>query len=932
MRARRKRSIRLAALAVAVLIAMSALILGRATVLERVGARWLAAQGWPDASFAVARFTPWELTLHDVRLGPDAPSARRVRVRYRPASLFDARAESVYIRGLRAHLQPGAAVPVRGMAPAFSPPSEARDGGSATTLPEPSSLPEITLAGARLTAATAHGEMTVTGGARLRPDNAAWGTIDAEVRAPFGRGEIEAELTGSLTGPAGRVKAGATLRLAELPGAPADVSGKLRLTARHQGELPAPSAAPGARLARLGTWRLTATLREAAWSGAAGGVSGTAQVAVRTTAESVRLTKTGPITLDGTVKNKGIPAPWHAGFTGPFDAALHPREPNAPILVATRTKLGWRLNGGARVDGETGRRTGFAGTVGVARDPSAAGVDLDPLRLRLAALPTPWGTLREASWRGEARLAAREIAARGTLAAKAPRLRHELMTARGVAVELPLTVTRGDGLRAALREPGELTVDALAGPGAALTEPASIALRAGRVARDSGGTEGALTLAPNPLRIGTRPDGPALAAVAPGTLRLTASTKANGPRVHAELRDTGLRLPDQRVAAEGIGGQLKLPATGPPTAALSVDRVADESESARFSPVRLDARATRMGDGYRLDATVSTADGAVHLPVQGRYTVPAGSARLWLPPTPVTFAPGGLQPGDLTPMLDALGKVDGRVTLAGHAMMAGAEVHTGGRAELEVDRLTLAGFAVDDLEGALDFAGLVPPETRGSQTITVARFAAPLPLGKAKIRFRVWPHPDGGPAVRVVTAGAGLAEGRISARNILWRPGEAVRVPIHLSGISLARLLERVNVEGLDGTGTLVGTLPLRISERGEILMGRGHLRATSDGVIRLRHPGTTRLSRGGGKHVRMMLRALRDFHYTRLDLMLARPDPGALEADVGLLGNNPEVMDGHPFRFNINVQGDMRPVLDALRRGQGMRRQLLQRVFDFSL
>ena len=45
----------------------------------------------------------------------------------------------------------------------------------------------------------------------------------------------------------------------------------------------------------------------------------------------------------------------------------------------------------------------------------------------------------------------------------------------------------------------------------------------------------------------------------------------------------------------------------------------------------------------------------------------------------------------------------------------------------------------------------------------------------------------------------------------------------------------------------------------------------------------------------------------------------------IGLEGSNPKVLDGYPFRFNVNLSGELAPILDAVRDGRRIGAELLR-------
>jgi hypothetical protein len=77
------------------------------------------------------------------------------------------------------------------------------------------------------------------------------------------------------------------------------------------------------------------------------------------------------------------------------------------------------------------------------------------------------------------------------------------------------------------------------------------------------------------------------------------------------------------------------------------------------------------------------------------------------------------------------------------------------------------------------------------------------------------------------------------------------------------------------------------------------------------------------------MMRALENFQYKELKVTLNRPPDGELALGVVMEGRNPDVLDGYPFRFNINLTGDIEPLLAALQEGRRLTTELLERAVE---
>ena len=82
---------------------------------------------------------------------------------------------------------------------------------------------------------------------------------------------------------------------------------------------------------------------------------------------------------------------------------------------------------------------------------------------------------------------------------------------------------------------------------------------------------------------------------------------------------------------------------------------------------------------------------------------------------------------------------------------------------------------------------------------------------------------------------------------------------------------------------------------------------------------------RGTGEQVALMLDALEDFRYEALTATLDIGADGAAAAMVRMRGNNPAVLEGYPFAFNIGLSGKVTELLAALRQGAQMSTDLVR-------
>jgi hypothetical protein len=152
---------------------------------------------------------------------------------------------------------------------------------------------------------------------------------------------------------------------------------------------------------------------------------------------------------------------------------------------------------------------------------------------------------------------------------------------------------------------------------------------------------------------------------------------------------------------------------------------------------------------------------------------------------------------------------------------------------------------------------------------------------------------------------------------------------ISFPDLDLAQLTALLGVEGLSATGKLSGSLPIGL-ENGVVRIDQGSLDDQETGVIRYDSPTARQALAGGGESVTLMLDALENFQYQDFGVTLDKPSEDELTISFSLEGKNPDVLDGYPFRFNINLSTNPTSLLEALRVGSDIGKLLLDRTGTF--
>jgi hypothetical protein len=151
-----------------------------------------------------------------------------------------------------------------------------------------------------------------------------------------------------------------------------------------------------------------------------------------------------------------------------------------------------------------------------------------------------------------------------------------------------------------------------------------------------------------------------------------------------------------------------------------------------------------------------------------------------------------------------------------------------------------------------------------------------------------------------------------------------------VDNLSLARLFETLAVDGLSGQGELAGAIPVSI-RGGQVAIRDARLVSRAPGVLRFRSATASAALQSGGEPVELMLKALENFQYDTLSLAGGLDQDANTELRLEILGSNPDVLEGHPFQVNINLTGDLGPILDAVRQGHEISSDLLRRSWKLS-
>ena len=141
---------------------------------------------------------------------------------------------------------------------------------------------------------------------------------------------------------------------------------------------------------------------------------------------------------------------------------------------------------------------------------------------------------------------------------------------------------------------------------------------------------------------------------------------------------------------------------------------------------------------------------------------------------------------------------------------------------------------------------------------------------------------------------------------------EPLLFPVQVQGLELEQLFILYPTEGLSGTGTLDGNLPLQISSQG-VTITQGQLSARAPGGKLQFHSERIRALGRSNPAMQLVTQSLEDFRFTTLSSQVNYDQQGKLALAMRLEGQNPAIEQGRPIHFNINLEEDIPTLLASL-------------------
>ncbi|MBK1668091.1 hypothetical protein CKO28_08580 [Rhodovibrio sodomensis] len=941
-------------------LAIGALLLARTEIAELAARELLERRGFPNAQMTVARLTHERLELTDVDLGPGAPEAARIAVVYTLSGLLDGRIERLEVDGPQVTVDLTADQPLGGLLGALpSGPAEAAAGpATVPRLPEP--VPTVLLRNAAVEVRGARATVQMSLSGRIdRRDGETRATLHGQVRTPHTTADVSLDARQLGLEPRLFVEVTGRSELARLPWPDAlahrPAGGTLDFSLTGELQFPAPGSAltldnlvrPASRLA------LQLSVERLELPGLAHGVAARSKVhlAVSDGALVARLVDPATLSTDGVqaarLTELGLPQDAAQMLARFRTVALTPWTGGHEVLelhavdAASGTPDGaaWRWNGrasllagGAQMD-EAELRVRAAATGTLARGFGLQVARVDRLEAQARRLAYGPHRLDRASFTGQATIKPGGLTLDGTLHADGISIVAGAQRVDGIRVAAPLAVrATAAGTRLTLSDAATVTMrDVPDTRPVVLDTPVKLTVTGLEATAAAGQVQASFRVAPGTLdaTLLRRDAGDLTAHFAPGPISF-ALESLTPLKARVGFDGGTLKIPGERIAAREVSAEFKQ-GYGNPVALITLGHLTHGGDPAALAPSLVWMQLHATGDqGWRVVGQQIVKGTAIRLPFAARTDADARNGQATIGPVNARFVPEGLQPGRISPWLGArVRNAEGQLGMRGELAWTPAGLTSSATLAATDLGFTADAVTVSGLTGTVFFDSLTPPDTPANQRLTADAVTAGVPLENVEIVFDVDSPEGGAPVLRLARAGGTLAGGDVFVRDAELRLGAKTnRVTVQVRDVSMSKLVGLLEVEGLRADGTLAGEIPLRFGPGG-LQIDRGKLAAVDNGRIQLEFGAAQDTLAGQGQSVGLMVRALQDFHYDVLSLTVTRPKTGNLALGITMQGNNPDVLDGYPFKFNIDLTGDLEPILAALQTGRRLTTDLLQRALE---
>ncbi len=921
------------------LAALAVLALGvygaRRMIVAHFAEELLARRGYPDASLEVVEVTPWRIRLAEV--AANGLRAEAVTLHYDPLNALAGEIARIEIEAPRLALD-------------LTGPKDA----GASEVPV---LPPIRIAAGELEVTLASGRIGLDVEAEFQtvPSGRIEGTASFDGRSDLG------SLSGALRlGSDGGLSFELTTGLdAESPlwvelGLPAPQAGRLQSelsvtaassTLKRRPESPSEWLSLATAHGLSGDLRLR--LEDLRWPALERPFSLQLPLAFRSEAGTMEIALPSEVdlaglpALQGHAADRAIPADLLRFLGGATTLTLGRDEGAAPVLRISPEANGGILlsfEGRAGIDAKERRRLAVSGRGQLMLDPKLrpGPYRVETLQATLQGFNVSGLAVGSGNFSGTVQGDAESLQAQGDLQATLRDLQIDPFGFGRAHIEGPIAIDAGpEGATAGLTGDGVLSwSDARSALAFAL--PNAHRFQLTRLRARQSGSEISYEAQADPGEMDLRiddPDSPLDLRAAFQPVQIDGRwSEAQGLELEARIPVGRLAVPQLELEARDVLAiETFRPAAGIARVSVTVAELQRSGAEPALVPLALQGRLDHAGAPLTFTAAGSTATGIKLFELQGRHDLGDGGGRAEISLAEDLFGATPRPLSELSPAAPDITVTEGRVAAKARIAWRDGEFQGSGRLSLSEVGMKSSALSLDGLTGELAFAQLFPPQSEPGQSLTAKRLDLGETLKDLSARLSVSTQGPG----RTLVIDIERAEARSILGPLSVTAGQAepqsgrYRLPLRLADLDLSKLSDTAAIEGLAGEGRLSGLIPLEIFGS-QLRITDASLSNRGVGVLRFRSEAASRALAAGGEPVELMLRALEDFRYDELKLSANTSDGEELELFITTLGQNPAVLEGHPFRFNIRLTSNLPQLVDVLRQGSGLTQGVLGKLWKF--
>lgn len=404
------------------------------------------------------------------------------------------------------------------------------------------------------------------------------------------------------------------------------------------------------------------------------------------------------------------------------------------------------------------------------------------------------------------------------------------------------------------------------------------------------------------------------------------------PLVTASGELESVRLDDPGVSLENLSLKANYPPGDGDQPLIRLDHgiLNSTADPALFMELELTGRLDKIDEELTFALTGQNPANGTRISAEGNHSLESGdgTAAITLPSR--RFVSGGLQPEGLFPPLDMLADVEGDAAI--NLDITWNDYGLGGRAQLYLTEIDFSfnDISIEGLSSSLVLNSLLPLRTEQAQSFSIQSIdMGDLNFTNVSGLLALSEGTSALPVFDLVSAQAEFADGRLLIEDARFDlTDNRHRFLLKARDLSIEQLVNLLEIENLQAQGRFSGEIPVIISGR-TFEIPEGYLEASRKGLIAFKSEEVRSALASGGEAVMLMLDALENFHYDNLRLEIQKPPDGESQLNIELEGQNPDVLDGHPFDLNINMSGNLGPILQAVAQGQRLSQDVLDEMLE---